>query len=103
MSSIIIRNGTIINEGRASKGDILIVKDLITAIGEVDDSLLPPGIKVIDAEGRMVMPGIIDDHVHFREPGLTHKADIFPKAGLQLPAGLHLSWICPIPFLRLSH
>lgn len=88
MSSIIIRNGTIINEGKSSKGDILIVNDLITAIGEIDDSLIPPVTKVINAEGRFVMPGIIDDHVHFREPGLTHKADILSESRAAAAGGV---------------
>lgn len=73
MSSIIIKNGTIINEGLRIQGDILIKNDKIEKIGGVIDDA---NAKEIDAENMIVMPGIIDDQVHFREPGLTHKADI---------------------------
>lgn len=88
MSSIIIRNGTIVNEGKTSKGDILIVNDIITAIGDIDEPVIPAGTTSIDAEGRLVMPGIIDDHVHFREPGLTHKADIFSESRAAAAGGV---------------
>ena len=69
----IIKNGTIINEGSVFPGNILIENDTITAVGpEVAD----PDAETVDASGCFVMPGVIDDQVHFREPGLTHKGDI---------------------------
>lgn len=73
---MLIHGGTIINEGRIFKGDILIHGDRIEKIIENGFDTIPEGVKVIDATGKFVMPGVIDDQVHFREPGLTHKGDI---------------------------
>lgn len=72
----VIQNGTIINEGRIFKGDILINGDRIEKIVENGLAPLPSDVKIIDATDKYVMPGVIDDQVHFREPGLTHKGDI---------------------------
>ena len=76
----VIQGGVIVNEGSASKGIIVIEDDKIVSI-ESDPSpltshLSPPTSHLIDATGCYVLPGIIDTHVHFREPGLTEKADI---------------------------
>lgn len=68
----IIKDATIVNESRVFKGDIVIVDDRIESIGCADDS----ADVVINADGCIVMPGVIDTHVHFREPGMTHKACI---------------------------
>ena len=81
----IIKGGTVVNEGRAFKGTIVIDGERISEI--LEDNLSSQSItssssqngdavEVIDASGCYVLPGIIDDHVHFREPGLTEKADI---------------------------
>ena len=72
----IIQGGTIINEGRAFRGDIVLEDDHIAALYEAEKA--PRGIyqQTVDASECFVFPGIIDAHVHFREPGLTHKADI---------------------------
>ena len=72
----LIHNGTIVNEGKMFKADITIVDDTISDIAEIQDK--PRGCydKIVDATGCLIMPGCIDTHVHFREPGLTHKADI---------------------------
>ena len=76
----IIKGGTIVNEGRSFVGDIIIDGDTIQAVlpdGELPDSTREAdSIETIDATGCYVLPGIIDDHVHFREPGMTEKADI---------------------------
>lgn len=77
----IIKNGTIINEGRQFVGSLIVNDDKITKIleGKQNDTSLSfdnEEYEIIDAEGCFVLPGIIDSHVHFREPGLTHKADI---------------------------
>ena len=73
---LIIENGTIVNENRTFKGSIVIDNGHISEI--VEDSLPPRGNcdERIDAAGCFVLPGVIDSHVHFREPGLTAKADI---------------------------
>lgn len=71
----IIRNGTIVNDGRKERADIIIDNDRIDAI--IYDGNIPRGdYYEIDAAGCFVLPGVIDSHVHFRDPGLTHKADI---------------------------
>lgn len=74
--STIIYGGTIVNEGRTFQGSLTIDNDRITGIYE--DSKAPRGLytKEIDATGCFVIPGVIDEHVHMREPGLTQKADI---------------------------
>ena len=70
-----ITNATIVNEGRRFFGAIVIKDDRIAEIIEGDYT--PSGSdQIVDAAGCFVLPGVIDDHVHFREPGLTHKADI---------------------------
>ncbi|MFC2378282.1 MAG: dihydroorotase [Segatella oulorum] len=73
---LIIRGGTIINEGMSFLGDVLIEDQRITALYKAGET--PRGIydNTIDASGCLVMPGIIDTHVHFREPGFTQKGDI---------------------------
>ena len=73
---ILIKNGTIVNEGRSFKGSVVIDNDRIEDI--IDGTNTPRGIydKEIEASGCFVLPGVIDEHVHFREPGLTRKADI---------------------------
>ena len=88
MSSIIIRNGTIINEGSSSAGDILIKNDRIAAIGIIDNAFIPGDAKSVDAKGLYIIPGIIDDQVHFRDPGLTHKADIFSETRAAAAGGV---------------
>ncbi|MDR2414446.1 MAG: dihydroorotase [Odoribacteraceae bacterium] len=72
----LLRGGTIVNEGEIFRGDVLVDGELIESVtrGEID--AIPRGTRVIDATGKRVIPGIIDDQVHFREPGLTRKGDI---------------------------
>ena len=72
----LIQGGTLVNEGRTFKGSIIIVDGQISQISEGHTTPEASFDEVIDASGCFVLPGIIDDHVHFREPGLTEKADI---------------------------
>ena len=72
----IIHNTTIVNEGREFLGDVVIEGELISEIHESPLSDLSSFDQVIDGTGLYLLPGVIDSHVHFREPGLTHKADI---------------------------
>ena len=88
MSSIIIRNGTIINEGRKSNSDLLIIDKYISAIGIINPETIPSGAREIDVRGQFILPGIIDDQVHFRDPGLTHKADIFSETRAAVAGGV---------------
>lgn len=75
MTTTIIKNGRIVNEGTTFEGYIIIADGIINTIGRGE---APCGLytHTVDATGCFVLPGIIDDHVHFREPGLTQKADI---------------------------
>lgn len=70
----IIRNAVIVNEGRAFTGHVLIENERIKKVSEQE--ITDKSDRVIDATGKHLLPGCIDDQVHFREPGLTHKADI---------------------------
>lgn len=78
MPTILIKNGTIVNEGKTFEGNLVVDGDKIAYLFNNKVEETPPGSydKTIDAKGCLVLPGIIDSHVHFREPGLTRKADI---------------------------
>jgi dihydroorotase len=73
MSKTIIKNGLIFNRGKSFQSDMLIKGERIV---KIDRDISDPNAKIINAENMWVIPGIIDDQVHFREPGLTHKANI---------------------------
>src|SRR5665647_1330613 len=88
MSSILINNATIVNEGRTFKGDLLIIDELIAEVGNIGPERIPAGAKIIDARGLLILPGIIDDQVHFREPGLTHKGDILSESRAAAAGGV---------------
>jgi dihydroorotase len=85
MNQLLLVNGTLVNEGRIAEQDILIVGDRIERIGS---GATPAGAEVIDLQGKHVLPGIIDDQVHFREPGLTHKADIRSESRAAIAGGV---------------
>lgn len=84
--SILIKNAIIVNENSTFKGDVLIeneiIKEISTAIKATENT------KVIDANGRYLLPGMIDDQVHFREPGLTHKATISTESRAAIAGGI---------------
>jgi len=82
MSLTLIKNAKIVNEGEIFEGDVLIDGEYIIDI-DTSISLKSSDTSVIDAEGKYLIPGVIDDQVHFREPGLIHKATI--KAKVKLP------------------
>lgn len=86
MTKYLIKNGTIINEGTSFTGDLLIENGLITKIGTAIEA--PKGTEIINAEGNYVLPGMIDDQVHFREPGLTHKGDIESESKAAVAGGI---------------
>ena len=86
--STIIRNATIVNEGKTFKGDILVKGEIISAIGYPGQVKVPQGANIIDAMGLLLFPGVIDDQVHFREPGLTHKGDIFTESRAAAAGGI---------------
>lgn len=83
--TILIQNGTLVNEGRTFSADILIKNGRIERI----DNLIDASADItIDAGGKHVLPGVIDDQVHFREPGLTHKAEIYTEAKAAVAGGV---------------
>jgi len=88
MSTIVIRNATIVNEGKTFKGDVLIKGEIISSIGSPGQIKVPHGADTIDATGLLLLPGVIDDQVHFREPGLTHKGDIFTESRAAAAGGI---------------
>jgi dihydroorotase len=88
MSSILIQNATIINEGRIFKGELLIKDEFISAISPPNQITPPKNTKTIDASGLLLIPGVIDDHVHFREPGLTHKGTMFSESRAAVAGGI---------------
>ena len=82
----LIKNAQIVNEGKIFKGDVLIENDLIAKISEnITDENIE---NIINAEGEFLIPGVIDDQVHFREPGLTHKGDIESESRAAITGGV---------------
>jgi dihydroorotase len=86
MASYIIKNGRIVNEGKQFVADIFVKDNRIHKIA--DNISTPENVKEINAEGLYILPGIIDDQVHFREPGLTHKANIYTEAKAAVAGGV---------------
>ena len=87
MNTVLIKNAKIVNEGAIFEGDVLIENEFIVEIAE-RISPKTPNCKIIDAEGNYLIPGAIDDQVHFREPGLTHKADIESESKAAIAGGI---------------
>ena len=87
MNTVLIKNAKIVNEGKIVEGDVLIEDEFIVEIAE---SISPksPNCKIIDAEGNYLIPGAIDDQVHFREPGLTHKGTIETESRAAVAGGI---------------
>lgn len=81
---LLIKGGLVVNRGKTESKDILIKNGRIE---KVENSISRKGAKEINAEGKWVMPGIIDDQVHFREPGMTHKAEIYTEAKAAVAGG----------------
>ena len=88
MNSILIKNATIINEGLTFKGEVLIRDEFISAIRPAGQIIIPENSQIIDARGLLLIPGVIDDQVHFREPGLTYKGDIFTESRAAVAGGI---------------
>ena len=86
MSTTLIKNATVVNEGRMQQASVLIDGDIISDI--FTSAPLPEADNVVDAEGRWLLPGAIDDHVHFRDPGLTHKADFTTESRAAAAGGV---------------
>ena len=87
MNTVLIKNAKIVNEGTIFEGDVLIENEFIVEIAESISPKLS-NCKIIDAEGSYLIPGAIDDQVHFREPGLTHKGDIASESRAAVAGGI---------------
>lgn len=86
MKNTLILNANIVNEGKVFEGDVLIKGGFIDAVGK--DLSSRSANEIIDARGKHLLPGAIDDQVHFREPGLTHKATIYSEARAAVAGGV---------------
>jgi len=86
MNSILIKNARIVNENKVFTGDVLIENNIIKEISE--SITVSESTKVIAADGKYLIPGFIDDQVHFREPGLTHKANIATESKAAIAGGI---------------
>ena len=85
MYDLVLKNGTLVNEGQINEFDIAIKGDRIEKIASSIDA---ESKKILDLEGKHVLPGLIDDQVHFREPGLTHKGNIQSESRAGLAGGV---------------
>jgi len=81
----IIKNSKIVNEGKIFEADILIENKIIS---KIDSTISAKHHTIYDAEGSYLIPGVIDDQVHFREPGLTHKANIYTESRAAVAGGI---------------
>ena len=87
MNRILIKNARIVNQGTIHKSSLLIEGNFIVDIGNTITNI-SPNTQIIDAKGSYLLPGIIDDQVHFREPGLTHKATIASESKAAVAGGI---------------
>lgn len=87
MEKILIKDAHIVNEGSILRGDVLIHNGIIEEIAE-SISAKSADVHIFDAEGKYLLPGVIDDQVHFREPGLTHKATIATESRAAVAGGI---------------
>ncbi len=89
MKSILIHNATIVNENQSYKASLLIKgKQIFKIFKEKIPKAIRKEADIIDAEGKYLIPGVIDDQVHFREPGLTHKANIYTESKAAVAGGI---------------
>lgn len=92
--TLLVHNAVVVNEGEAFEGYLSVAGDIIAEVGwgpapeELLHRCAETGAKVIDARGHLLLPGIIDTHVHFREPGLTEKADIASESRAAVMGGV---------------
>jgi len=88
MNNYLIKNAKIVNKGIIIHGFVLVRGGIIRAVAEGEPSANQDQVEVIDAEGRFLIPGLIDDQVHFREPGFTHKAEIATESKAAVAGGI---------------
>ncbi len=87
MVTKLFKNALIINEGKMKRGHVVIKNDLIDQVLD-EQSTLPPANITMDCKGLLLIPGVIDDQVHFREPGLTHKGNIASESAAAVAGGI---------------
>ena len=88
MKRTLIQNAVIVNEGRKVLGSVVIEGEKIAEILTGEEKTTTPCDEIIDATGCYLLPGAIDEHVHFRDPGLTHKADITTESRAAAAGGV---------------
>ncbi|MBN1199842.1 MAG: dihydroorotase [Bacteroidales bacterium] len=88
MKGFLIQNATIVNEGKIVKGDVFVEGERISGIRHPASGTPGSGIPVIDATGKFLLPGVIDDQVHFRDPGLTAKGDLSTESRAAVAGGV---------------
>ena len=88
MDNYLIRNAKIVNDGLITQGFVLVRGGIIRAVGAGEPGAEQDLAEVIDAKGTYLLPGVIDDQVHFREPGLTHKAEIATESKAAVAGGI---------------
>ncbi|MEX0980947.1 MAG: dihydroorotase [Bacteroidales bacterium] len=88
MNNYLIKNARIVNEGAITHGYVVVRHGIIQAVGVGEPGVESDYAIEIDANGQYLIPGVIDDQVHFREPGLTHKADIFSESKAAVSGGI---------------
>ena len=86
LSKLLISNASLINEGEIRNVDVLVDGERIAKVAS--SIAVPPGATVLDLAGAYLMPGMIDDQVHFREPGLTHKGDLATESAAAVAGGI---------------
>lgn len=87
MDRVLIKNANIVNEGKIFNGDVYIENGVFKEIA-AQISAKSSEVQIFDAEGKYLLPGVIDDQVHFREPGLTHKATIETESRAAIAGGI---------------
>mgnify|MGYP000232551016 CR=1 FL=1 len=85
MATILIKNAQVVNRGKIFQSDILVKNGRIDKIDSIIDAVVD---REIDATGKYILHGIIDDQVHFREPGLTHKSDLYTEPRAAVAGGV---------------
>jgi dihydroorotase len=93
-ADLVIKNGTVVTPEETFKGGVAIKDGVFVAIGTDDN--LPKGGEEIDAKGKHILPGIIDGHVHFREPGLSQKEDFTTGSTAAVCGGVTMVMDMPI-------
>ena len=88
MNNYLIKNALIVNSGVINRGFVLVRGGIIRAVGEGDPAEVSEHVEMVDAQGKYLIPGVIDDQVHFREPGLTHKAEMATESKAAVAGGI---------------